>query len=79
MGRIRQALGDREQARQYLKESLSILQELGARYEIARTLYYLALSESGEEKASQAHLREAIAIFEEVGARKDPERARSEQ
>lgn len=73
LGRIYLAYGDQQRAQQELRQSLTILEVLGAQYETARTLTVLALLEGNSvtDPTLRQSLVRAIAIFEEVGARSD--------
>jgi tetratricopeptide (TPR) repeat protein len=58
LGHIYQVLGNPDQARHYLKQSLQKLESLGACYEVERTQHYLALlrGEAGEvEELTRFH------------------------
>jgi hypothetical protein len=73
---VYRTLGEWDEAEQMLNESQKILRELGAQYELSRTLWQLALlnhemSKSDISKASEPNIRqpleEAVAIFKELG------------
>ena len=76
LGQVYRTLGEWDEAEQMLNESQKILRELGAQYELSRTLWQLALlnheiSKSDIDKTGEANMREpleeAVAIFKELG------------
>jgi tetratricopeptide (TPR) repeat protein len=66
-------------ARAHLETAQSVLEELGARNDVARTLMARAVleREDADTIAARRHLEEAISLFEELGTLDEPIRARA--
>ena len=73
LGQIHRARQEFTQAKQQLHKSLRILEELGSRYGVGRTLFELAVlyREQGRHSELGSVLTRAIAIFQELGAQAD--------
>lgn len=76
LARIHAALGHQTMTYQHLQESLRIMRELGARYEIGRTLYELVALVQESDPERQLYRQEALSIFTQVGAQPDLTRMR---
>ncbi len=71
--------GDPTEAKEQLAQALALFQDLGARWQVGRTLAELGevAAAHGDEQEAQAHFKEAVSIFESMQAMPDAAQSRA--
>jgi class 3 adenylate cyclase/tetratricopeptide (TPR) repeat protein len=79
VGKVYHAQNDFERAEHYLTESLSKFEDLGSRFEGAKTAIQLALlcRDMGRSTEAKEYVEQALIAFEELGAKRRLERAKA--